>query len=232
MRSFDSPKDVARAFEQVRKKSWKSATSTERRDFLMLLQGTPAAYAESRQITAPEIAADLWVWDWVKKPMDLGDINEGGAPFRQHYFDGGLKLPPAGEVNGWYFVPDYIGMEFFNAARARKNGCLTYVNTRIRGNVVDDGVDLLNSFLRTIGISVAAVKQRQYFIVDHQQETFTNDRIGPLFRTILLPYGASLDPLVFEDFTALAATDWIRVMMEGRWYFSPRFMEEHTLADD
>lgn len=240
MKSFDSPGDVQRAFSFLRKKTWKGAPLADKAFFLSLLQDSPASYAAQLVLDAGDIAADFREWEWFKNPADLGDRNDAGIPIRNRFWNGGLKLPEFARLNGWYFVPHYFTAEFFNNARARKVGQIDYLQTGIRGSVVDDTADELNSAFRTIGICAATgSKQRVHFLRDVNSMTLTGDAVGMMFRTLLLPYQTvspvtptAVGALRLVGFTGLIATDRIRVTMEGRWFFSPRFIEEETTADD
>ena len=232
MKSFDSPGDVKRAFQFLRKKTWEEASPMDRAVFIAMLQDVPAAYGTHHVLTAPEIAADLFLWEWYLEPMDIG-IAQPGSRSRSRFWDAGLKLPIEGRINGFYFVPKYLSLEFWSAARARKNGSYRYIEAAIRGKVIDGSIDLLNFPLRTIGVCNAGVKQRQNFIVGLNADSMTADSIAILFPTVLLPYQDSEFGLLrFEDATGLIAGDIVRITMEGHWFFSPRLIEEQTSSDD
>lgn len=235
MKSFDSPGDVARAFQFLRKKTWKTASPIDRAMFLSMFQDVPAAYGTHRILTAGEVAAGGNLdWQWFLGPMNVGDVNEAaGLAHRRRYHDGGIKLPENDKLNGWYFVPQYLTLDFFTAARARKAAAITYIQCFMRGTVLDGTQDIMNSPRRTIGVSNGVDKERSHFILDHQTETLNDDRMGTLLRTTLFPFtNPSLGGLAFQGFSNLIATDILRITMEGRWFFSPRFIEEQTTSDD
>ncbi len=229
MKSFDSPGDVGRAFEFLRKKSWKTASPMDRAIFISMLQDIPAAYGITRVLIAGNIIADILDWFWFNNALDLGKVSPGDAESRSRYHNGGIKLPERDKFNGWFFVPHYISLEFFTTLNVRKSAAVTYVVTLLRS----DNQDLLGAPGRTIGISNGVDKERSHFLVDHQTETLNDDRIGTLFRTILLPHSnSSVGPLSFSGFSNLVEGDKMRITMEGRWFFSPRFIEEQISSDD
>lgn len=233
MKTFDSPGDVKRAFQFLRKKTWEQAGPADKAMFLALIQNNPTSYGTIRTLTGAEVASDFFTWEWYKEPMDLGDRNDGSKTARKNYHDGGIKDPAANHLNGWFFVPNYVTLEFFDAARDRKAASITYVNAFLRGRVIDDTADPLNSSERAIGVANGADKERVHFLVDHQSEVLTDDRMATLFRTLLVAHTEkSISALTFKGFSNLIATDIVRVTMEGRSFYTPRFIEEFTVADD
>jgi hypothetical protein len=231
--------------EFLRKKSWKTATPMDRAIFVSMLQNTPVVYTTLHIVTAEDLANTYIGWEWFNDPADLGEFSAlGSGAVRRKYFNGGLKLPERNKLNGWYVEPECVHAEFFSAAEARKNGRIDLLISRYAGsrfNRAGVAVDI-NDSSRVIGaIEANAVKQRLTFVSGHSDNfAGPNLNIGTLFPTVLLPYiGPSGSPtpgnwgeIRFSGFTGVIATDKIRFTLQGRLNFSPRLIEELTIADD
>lgn len=232
MRSFDRPGDLKILFQELRSKVWKNVPKVDQALFFQFLQGIPAGYGTTHEVTQEDLDA-YFKWQWWRQPLDLGYRTRTPETSRHKYWDGGMKLAKINRVNGWLFRPDMIQIEYFDATRLRKEARCATITSILHGaesfDATSDDLTLAHSL---VAYTFDTLAEWNIFVgVGLRINKDGNIQSGVLLPTFLIKH-EDFGELQVNTFTGLAVGNFIKLQMLGRWYFEPRLLEEDVTADD